>query len=76
MGLKVLLGLKVMSFQVGIGSLSGTVFFQVGLCTPLQTMCHISSVLRVGAWLPMPLKNFPQTYPLGNNFLLHPNDFI
>ena len=27
-----------MSFQVGIGSLSGTVFFQVGLCTPLQTM--------------------------------------
>ena len=25
-----------MSFQVGIGSL--TVFFQVGLCTPLQTM--------------------------------------
>ena len=27
-----------MSFQVGIGSLSGTVFFQVGLCTPLRTM--------------------------------------
>ena len=27
-----------MSFQVGIGSLGGTVFFQVGLCTPLQTM--------------------------------------
>ena len=27
-----------MSFQVGIGSLGGTVFFQVGLCTPLQTI--------------------------------------
>ena len=27
-----------MSFQVGIGSLGGTVFFQVGLCTPLGTM--------------------------------------
>ena len=27
-----------MSFQVGIGSLGGTVFFQVGLRTPLQTM--------------------------------------
>ena len=27
-----------MSFQGGIGSLGGTVFFQVGLCTPLQTM--------------------------------------
>ena len=27
-----------MSFQVGIGSLGGTVFFKVGLCTPLQTM--------------------------------------
>ena len=25
-----------MSFQVGVG---GTVFFQVGLCTPLQIMC-------------------------------------
>ena len=25
-----------MSFQVGIGSLGGTVFFQVGFCTPLQ----------------------------------------
>ena len=27
-----------MSFQVGIGSIGGTVFFQVGLCTPLWTM--------------------------------------
>ena len=27
-----------MSFQVGIGSLSGSVFFQLGLCTPLRTM--------------------------------------
>ena len=26
-----------MSFQVEIGSLGGTVFFQVGLCTPLRT---------------------------------------
>ena len=31
-------GTYVMSFQVGIGSLGGTVFFQVGLCTPLRTM--------------------------------------
>ena len=31
-----------MSLQVGIGSLGGTVFFQVGLCTPLRTMnCRI-----------------------------------
>ena len=27
-----------MSFQMGIGSLGGTMFFQVGLCTPLRTM--------------------------------------
>ena len=27
-----------MSFQVGIGSLGVTAFFQVGLCTPLRTM--------------------------------------
>ena len=27
-----------MPFQVGIGSLGGTMCFQVGLCTPLQTM--------------------------------------
>ena len=27
-----------MSFQVGIGSLGETLFFQVGLCTPLQAM--------------------------------------
>ena len=27
-----------MLFQVGIGSLVGTVFFQVGLSTPLRTM--------------------------------------
>ena len=27
-----------MSFQVRIGSLGGTVFFQVGLCAPLQTV--------------------------------------
>ena len=27
-----------MSFQVGIGCLSGTMFFQVGLCTPLWTI--------------------------------------
>ena len=36
-----------MSFQVGIGSLGGTVFFQVGLCTPLRTMlyCLVSCCL-------------------------------
>ena len=27
-----------MLFQVGIASLGGTVFFQVGLCSPLRTM--------------------------------------
>ena len=27
-----------MSFQVGIDSLVGTVFFQAGLCTPVQAM--------------------------------------
>ena len=27
-----------MSFQAGIGSVGGSVFFQVGLCTPLGTM--------------------------------------
>ena len=27
-----------MLFQAGIGSLDGTVSFQVGLCTPLRTM--------------------------------------
>ena len=31
-----------MSFQVGIGSLGGTLFFQVGLCTPLRTMTSFS----------------------------------
>ena len=31
-------GTSVMSFQVEIGSLDRTVFFQVGLCTPLRTM--------------------------------------
>ena len=34
-------GTQVISFQVEIGSLSGTVFFQMGLCTPLQTMLYI-----------------------------------
>ena len=32
--------LKPMSFQVGIGSLGETLFFQVGFCTSLQTMKH------------------------------------
>ena len=31
-------GTYVMSFQVDIGSLGGTVFLNVGLCTPLGTM--------------------------------------
>ena len=30
-----------MSFQMGIGSLGGTMFFEVGLCTPLRTMCSL-----------------------------------
>ena len=33
----------VMSFRVRIGSLGATLFFQVGLCMPLQTMEYISS---------------------------------
>ena len=32
-----------MSFQVGIGSLGGTVFFQVGLCAPLWTMAGFTN---------------------------------
>ena len=36
-----------MLFQVGIGSLSGTVFFQVGLCTPLRTMNHRQILLLI-----------------------------
>ena len=31
-------GTYVMPFQVRLGSLGGTVFFQVGLCTSLETM--------------------------------------
>ena len=42
-----------MPFQVGNGSLGGTVFFQVGICTPLRTMgCEIcpelTSLLELG----------------------------
>ena len=33
-----------MSFQVGIGSLGGTAFFQVGPCTPLQTMAMYMAI--------------------------------
>ena len=44
-----------MPFQVGIGSLGGTVFFQVGLCTPSQTM---EFFVILGSFLPFyPPKN-------------------
>ena len=33
-----------MSFQVGIGYLGGTVFFQVGLCTRLRTISALESL--------------------------------
>ena len=36
-----------MSFQAGIGSLGGTVFFQVGLCIPLRTMAYKEAVSLV-----------------------------
>ena len=38
-------GTLVMSWHVGIGSLGRTVFFQVGLCTPLRTMSFIQSIM-------------------------------
>ena len=38
-----------MSFQVVIGSLGGTVMFQVGLCTPLRTM---NAFLINTKWVP------------------------
>ena len=41
-----------MSFQEGIGSLGGTVFFQVGLCNSLRTMLRIKPLnqLRLTIW--------------------------
>ena len=48
-----------MSFQVGICYLGGTMFFQVGLCTPLRTMQHravwinttYSKIFMEGGWV-------------------------
>ena len=37
-----------MSFQVGIGCLGGTMFFQVGLCTPLRTVTYTGVSDRPG----------------------------
>ena len=50
-----------MSFQVGIGSLGGTVFFQVGLCTPLQTM---EFFVILGSFSPF----YPPKNPKNQNF--------
>ena len=36
-----------MSFQVGIGSLGGTVFFQVGLCTPQEIFTCLKSTIEI-----------------------------
>ena len=36
-----------MLYKVGIGSLGGTVFFQVGLCTPQQTMSKVFDRLYI-----------------------------
>ena len=58
-----------MSFQVGIGSLGGTVFFQMGLRTPLRTMIVNASnnTKRVS------LSN--QKYEIQLTFIdLHPNE--
>ena len=38
-----------MSFQVGIDSLGGTVFFQVGLYTPLRTMTKYATFFELNA---------------------------
>ena len=38
---------NVISFQVGIGFLGGTVFFQVGLCTPLRTMICRYGIIKM-----------------------------
>ena len=40
-----------MSFEVGIVSLGGTVFFQVGFYTPLQTMGPLIIIFSVGFYL-------------------------
>ena len=49
-----------MPFQMGMDSLGGTVFFQVGLCTPLQTMeeslNHIYIEMYVGVRLLLRMK--------------------
>ena len=37
-GIESFAGTSVMSFQVGIGSIGGNLFLQVGLCTLLPTM--------------------------------------
>ena len=36
-----------MLFQVGIGSLGGTVFFQVELCTPLRPMIYSTCLYNI-----------------------------
>ena len=40
-----------MSFQVGICSLGGTVFFQVGLSTPLRTMVDFNPIEASDNWM-------------------------
>ena len=49
-----------MSFQVGIDSLSGTVFFQVGLCNPLRTMTNYTAKV-------LPLRDNPATNTCHSN---------
>ena len=38
-----------MSFRVKIGSLGGTVFIKVGLCTPLRTMQTLNVVMLIAS---------------------------
>ena len=46
-----------MSFQVGVG---GTVFFQVGLCTPLQIVYTVSGIFHAQRLLNLTKRNLPK----------------
>ena len=50
-GTEIFCGTYMMSFLVGIGSLGGTLFFQVGLCTPLQIIHCLQSFILLFASL-------------------------
>ena len=61
---------EVMSFQVEIGFLGGIVFFQVGLCTPLQTM-DFELILGCGFMREFSSSFTPQILQLPFETLIH-----